>query len=325
MPVTLTEQLDSLYTTTWQLMRKEAIDNIFKATPFWFWLTAKERRRTEQGGRWIGVPLEYRKNETVQSFGKGDTISTQDTDPLTMAKYDWKYVAGTIVRYYQDDQQNRGKAQIMSLAKAKFRNLEQSLIDKLEADLFGDGTGNSGKDIHGLGLLVSEDGTGVVGGINASTETWWKNKYKNMVDRDPTTYLLSDMRTMFNDCSKGNDTPTIIVTDQSSYELYEDEVMEQKQIVNKELGDAMFENVLFKGRPVVWSPSCPEGTMYFLNDRYLEWVADEAINFEMTDWKPAQNNLDRVAQIAVAGNLICSARSRQGVLFNIGETTPQGS
>ena len=67
-------------------MRKEAIDNIFKATPFWFWLTAKERRRTEQGGRWIGVPLEYRKNETVQSFGKGDTISTQDTDPLTMAK-----------------------------------------------------------------------------------------------------------------------------------------------------------------------------------------------------------------------------------------------
>ena len=322
MPVTLTEQLDSLYTTTWQLMRKEAIDNIFKATPFWFWLTAKERRRTEQGGRYIGVPLEYRKNETVQSFGKGDTISTQDTDPLTMAKYDWKYVAGTIVRYYQDDQQNRGKAQIMSLAKAKFRNLEQSLIDKLEADLFGDGTGNSGKDIHGLGLLVSEDGTGVVGGINASTETWWKNKYKDMVDRAPTTYLLSDMRTMFNDCSKGNDTPTIIVTDQSSYELYEDEVMEQKQIVNKELGDAMFENILFKGRPLVWSPSCPAGSMYFLNDRYLEWVADEAINFEMTDWKPAQNNLDRVAQIAVAGNLICSARCRQGVLFNIGETTP---
>ena len=325
MPVTLTEQLDSLYTTTWQLMRKEAIDNIFKATPFWFWLTAKERRRTEQGGRWIGVPLEYRKNETVQSFGKGDTISTQDTDPLTMAKYDWKYVAGTIVRYYQDDQQNRGKAQIMSLAKAKFRNLEQSLIDKLEADLFGDGTGNSGKDIHGLGLLVSENGTGVVGGINASNETWWKNQYKDMTNRTPTTYLLSDMRTMFNDCSKGNDTPTIIVTDQSSYELYEDEVMEQKQIVNKELGDAMFENILFKGRPLVWSPSCPAGSMYFLNDRYLEWVADEAINFEMTDWKPAQNNLDRVAQIAVAGNLICSARSRQGVLFNIGETTSQGS
>jgi len=66
----------------------------------------------------------------------------------------------------------------MSLAKAKFRNLEQSLIDKLEADLFGDGTGNSGKDIHGLGLLVSENGTGVVGGINASNETGGKTSTK---------------------------------------------------------------------------------------------------------------------------------------------------
>jgi len=51
-----------------------------------------------------------------------------------------------------------------------------------------------------------------------------------MTNRTPTTYLLSDMRTMFNDCSKGNDTPTIIVTDQSSYELYEDEVMEQSRL-----------------------------------------------------------------------------------------------
>ena len=317
----LTEQLDSLYTTTWQLMRKEAIDNIFKATPLWFWLTAKDRRRTEQGGRWIGIPVEYAKNTTVKSFGRGDTVTIADTDPLTIAKYDWKYISGTIIRYYTDDHKNRGKSQIMSLAKAKFRNLEQSIIDKMEADLFGNGTGNSGKDIDGLGNIVSKTGGGVVGDINTTDNPWWANKFKDMTGEVPEVVLLSRMRTMFNDCSKGNDTPTIIVTDQSSYELYEDEVMEQKQIVNKELGDAMFENVLFKGRPVVWSPSCGEGDMYFLNDRYLEWVADEYANFEMTEWKTAQNTLDRVAQVIVSGNLVCSARNRQGILFGIGKTS----
>jgi len=71
MPVTLTEQLDSLYTTTWQLMRKEAIDNIFKATPFWFWLTAKERRRTEQGGRWIGFHLSIERMKLCSLSGRG--------------------------------------------------------------------------------------------------------------------------------------------------------------------------------------------------------------------------------------------------------------
>ena len=34
---TLTEQLDNLYTTTWQNMKSVVGDNIFDATPFWFW------------------------------------------------------------------------------------------------------------------------------------------------------------------------------------------------------------------------------------------------------------------------------------------------
>lgn len=316
MAQTLTEQLDSLYTTTWQHMQKTAVDNIFDATPFWFWISKKDKRRTEQGGRWIGVPLEFRKNQTVSSFSKGDTISTQDTDPLTTATYEWKYVAGTLVRYYQDDHQNRGKAQIMSLAKAKFNNLQNSMIDKMEEDLFGDG---SGKDISGLDLLVADDGQKTVGGIDASSadNTWWRNEFNDMTGEDVETELLGNMRTMLNDCSRGNDSPDLIVTDQASFELYEDEVMEQKHIVNKELGDAMFDNVLFKGRPVVWSPSAPTGKMYFLNSRYIEWVADQSVNFEMTPWKFAQNNVDRVAQIVVAGNLIVSNRSRQGVLLGI--------
>ena len=317
MAFTLTEKLDSLYTSTWQLMRKEAVDNIFQATPFWFWITTKDRRRTESGGRWIGIPVEYGKNETVTSLSKGDSVSTQDTDPMTTAQYEWKYVAGTIVRYYTDDQQNKGKAQIMSMAKAKFKNLENSIIDKMEGDLFGTGTG---KNVNGLGNIVTDNGQGSLGGIDGDTHEWWRNKFYDMTGEDVTTNLLIRMRTLFNNASKGNDTPDILVTDQSSYELYEDEVMEQKQIVNKELGDAMFENVLFKGRPLIWSPSCTTGKMFFLNTRYLEWVADESVNFEMTDWKPAQNNLDRVAQVVVAGNLTCSARLRQGVLLGIDQT-----
>jgi len=78
------------------------------------------------------------------SLRERDTISTQDTDPLTMARYDWKYVAGTIVSITKTTSKIVERPQIMSLAKAKFRNLEQSLIDKLESDLFGDGTGNLG-------------------------------------------------------------------------------------------------------------------------------------------------------------------------------------
>ena len=38
----LTETLDNLYTTTWQNMKGTVADNIFDATPFWFWLRAND-------------------------------------------------------------------------------------------------------------------------------------------------------------------------------------------------------------------------------------------------------------------------------------------
>ncbi len=38
--ITLTEQLDNLYTTTWQNMKDTIRDQVFNALPFWYWLLA---------------------------------------------------------------------------------------------------------------------------------------------------------------------------------------------------------------------------------------------------------------------------------------------
>lgn len=57
MALSYTEQLDSLYTTTFQLRRKQIIDQVFNATPFFYLMTRKGKRRTETGGRWIEIPL----------------------------------------------------------------------------------------------------------------------------------------------------------------------------------------------------------------------------------------------------------------------------
>jgi hypothetical protein len=62
MAATLTEQLNTMYTTTWYLRRKEVVDNIFNATPFWYLLTKKGKRSTQTGGRAIEIPLQYAYN-----------------------------------------------------------------------------------------------------------------------------------------------------------------------------------------------------------------------------------------------------------------------
>lgn len=325
MALSFTESLDTLYTTTWQLRRKEIVDQIMTATPFWYLMTKKGKRRTESGGRWIEVPLQYAKNETVQFFGKGDTISINDTQPLTVARWDWKYLAGSIVRYFVDDQKNRGQAAVINLMNAKLDNLRMSLIDKLETSLFGDGTGDSSKAIDGLGNIIAETTTsGTVAGIDRASYTWWRNNATNQTGKSSSVYLRSAMSTMFNNCGKQGEGvtrfPDVIVTTQTIYEYYESETVEIARILigDKQLADLGFGELAYKGRPITWSPAQTADNMYFINTNFLEFVADPIANFDMTDWKPIidQPN-DRIAQIVSVGNLVCSNCQRQGVLYNI--------
>jgi hypothetical protein len=223
----LTEQLDTLYSTTWQNMRTKAVDNIFKATPLWYWLYSKGRVRRENGGRWIGVQLMYAKNTTVQSLGPGGKITIGNVDPITTAKFDWKLVAGSVLRLHADDTENVDKFAMMNMVDTKLKNLELSMIDTMEGMVFGDGTGNDGKDFDGLQNLVSvTPAVGTVGGFDRSNAAyaWWQNFARATSDAgklstDPS--LTFNMRRVYNSVSVGNDHPTLILAHQDEYELYE--------------------------------------------------------------------------------------------------------
>lgn len=320
MGITLTEQLDNLYTTTWEHRKAQAHDNIFTATPFWYWMKEKGKFQTEEGGRFIMEPLEYAMNDSVTWITKGDAVSLNDYEFLTESKWEWKYITASMVRFGIDDQQNRGRAAIMKLMTKKMDNTENSMIDTLETALFSTQATNA---IDGLRALVPDDPTGAnydVGGVDQSTYSWFRNQYHNLTGSSFSVYGVSEMRTMLNECMQNRmqDRPDIIVTGQTPYEYYEDETMEQKQIVNKTLGDAGFQNIEFKGIPMIWSPAATATRMYFLNTNFLYFVYDPMLNFDMTEWKaiPDQVN-DRAAQIILACTFIVTRRLCQGVIYNI--------
>jgi hypothetical protein len=133
--VTLSEVLDNLYTTTWHNMRAEAADNIFDATPFWFWMKENGRLKTQKGGRWIGEPIVYDDSDNIFWLTKGGSTPLNDYEFMTTAKYDWRYLAASLVRFGIDDQQNRGKNMIQSKMNATLENTKQSLISTMETTL----------------------------------------------------------------------------------------------------------------------------------------------------------------------------------------------
>ena len=320
MPGTLVEALDNLYTTTWQNMKSQVADQIFDATPFYFWLKSKGKMKTVSGGRFITEPLQYAKNDNVTWIGRGGTVSLNDQEFLTVAYYEWRYLVASIVRFGVDDQKNRGKNQIINLMMAKLQNARDSLISELESRLFA-GEGSSQNAMDGLLHLVQDDPTAssTVGGIDQSANSWWRNQSINMTGVSFASSGVENMRKMLNNTMNNlkMDAPDIIVCGQQPYEFYEDNLLSYYRITNNKLGDAGFQNQVFKGIPMVWSPSCGN-RMYFLNTRFINLVYDPALFFDMTEWKaiPDQVN-DRAAQIVSAMQLTVSRRRCQGVIYGI--------
>lgn len=323
----LTEQLNTMYATTWYLRKQEVIDQVFNATPFWYLLSKKGKRGTQTGGRSIEIPLQYAKNQTVKFIGRGGTVALAETDPLTVCHWNWKYLTGHIIRYFSDFQQNRGKAQLIKKVNADIDNLQSSLIDKLETSLFSDGTGDGNMAVDGLGNIVAIlPTTGTVANLNRATYPWWRNNYKSMSGEAASVYLRKRMSTMFNDCGKMGEGvsrfPDIIVCSQDVHELYEGECLEISRILigDRKMADLGFGDIAYKGRPITWSPSCPAGYMYFLNTSVMEWVADPIENFTLGDWLPIINQpRDVVAHTMTVGNLVTGNCSRLGVIHSIKE------
>ena len=330
MSLTLTEVLDNLYTTTWQNMKSTINDQVFDSLPFWFWLKEKGKMEPVQGGRFLTEPLQYDKSDSVKWIGRGGTASMNDFQFLTVAKYDWRYLVGSIVRFGVDDQQNRGKNEIINLMTAKMDNVKNALITEFETRLFGTtgavSAGTTTEDnpaFEGLQSLVADDPTASTyqpGGIDPSTYTWWQNQHNNATGKSFATYGLSTMRTMMNDCTNNlkMDRPDIILSGQTPYEYYEDTVLPVYRISNNKLADMGFENLQFKGTPMMWSPSCADTRMYMLNTNFIKFAYDPMMFLDMTAWKDIPNQVnDRVAQIISACTFKVSRRRCQGVIYNI--------
>ena len=319
-----TEAIDNLYTTTWQNMKADVADQIYSATPFYFWMKNKGNMDPIPGGRFIAEPLRYAKSDNVRWVQKGSTMPLSDKEFLTEAIWEWRYLADSIVRFGVDDQQNRGRNQIIDLALAKMQNSKDTLIDTMETSLFAAQTGN---EMNGLLDLIADEpaSSATVGGIDQSTSTndWWRNQEIDFNADVSGTFVDVGQKTMsemLNNCSNNlrQDTPDLILSGQNPYEEYEEISLAYQQIVNKELADAGFTHQVFKGIPMVWSPACANTRMYFINTRFLRLKYDPQMNFDTTEWKAIPDQIqDRAAQIIFAGNLTPNRRKVHGVIHSI--------
>lgn len=318
-------QPDSILSTTLANYSKTLQENIFRSNVLLFFLSGKTPETPGQdatgrsklvllsGGESIVRPLLYEKNSTAKSYTKYGTIDTSPQEGISAARFAWKQSAATITISGLEERQNNGDSQIINLLEGKIMQAEMSLSEELDRQLNGTGT-DSSTDMTGLQTLVST--TGTVGGIARSTNTWWQSNVTASVGSFAANGL-DNMRTMFNNASKGSDTPDFLMTTQSIFEYYEKVLQPQERYTNTMMGDAGFTNLKFKDKPIAYDPLCASGTMYFLNSKYIQLVMHSDANFKTTDFVTPTDQDAKTAKILVQGELTATNCKRLGALTGI--------
>ena len=126
---------------------------------------------------------------------------------------------------------------------------------------------------------------------------------------------IKAMTQMYSACSIDNDQPDIIITTPVLYSAYETALQANKRWEgNATDGDAGFQSLRFKGASVYADSHCPDGQMYFLNSRYLDFKVHSKRNFAFESFRPMEVKDGIQARIFWMGQLVTSNPRMQGML-----------
>ena len=296
----------------------EIADNVSKNNALYARLKKRGRIKLLSGGYEIIRPLDYAENATYQRYSGYETLNVQASDVISAARYDWKQAAVHVTASGLEMRQNSGRERLIDLAAARTKNAMRTMANNLSVDMYSLGTADGGKQIGGLQQIITQDGTGTVGGIDAATFPFWKNKFKDLNSATADTIGVR-MHDLWMELVRGTDKPDMIVSSNELYSLYWDGLTDLQRYSSKDEEASMgFMSLKFQTADIFHDggSGIPANTMYFLNTDYLELVAHKDANLTALDEKVSVNQDAVVIPILFQGNLCCSNRSLQGVAFD---------
>lgn len=322
---------NNISTTTRDHIIPKLRDNIFTSNVL---MHRMLRKSTPATGKRILEPLIYAKG--ISGFyNEYDLFTIEPKEKLTNAEFEWKQAyASLVISGLDEEVKNVGPEKIFSLIKTEAKIAEKTLKDTFGTTFFKT-TSASSKEFGTIYDIVINT-TGTVGAINASNYSWWESKsrdagnlygnssaspsWTNILTKTNRDYLPTMMRDLWSAVTEDTDKPTIIATTQLIYDAYETTLSDQKRFTgpaDKGLADAGFQNLSFRGVPVVYDSHVPAGYLFMLNENYIGFRHSANRNFKMEPFQKPVNQDVRIAKILWAGNVTCSNRRFQGVLFSL--------
>lgn len=311
--------VSQLVATTIANYHKEFADNVSNSNAITALLRMGDRIRTVDGGKQISTPLTYAE-ETFAWYTGTDLLSRAVKETISEADYAPANAVASVTLSGPDLAMNRGKERILNLLEGKLANAEATMKNNITKAVYSDGT--VAKSFAGLKAFVTDAGTGIVGGIDATTWPFWKNQFQSVARATGLQYpaLKAGMNALWMKLIRGTEKPDLVVADAEIYSTYESGLQENQRYADAKLGALGFETLKYKSAAMVFDGAAT-GLVggYMINTKYMKLEVYEGRNFESLDLPDQTPDMDAVTRhIAFMGCLTLSNRAMQGRLLLTG-------
>ena len=328
--------------TTIQNRSGDLADNFTNNNALLRKLKAKGNVRPFGGGNVILQEIAYTDASTVNanSYSGYEVLNIAPNSPISAAQFSICQYAAAVTMSGLEMLQSSSKEAIIDLMEGRVSVAEGQLQNRLDYDLYQNGTGNAGKNVTGLAAAVPDTPTsGTYGGIDRASFAFWQSvSYSGVTNGGAAVSAVNIaqyMTALGIRLVRGKDMPDLWVADNTYYQYYVNS-LQAIQRVNSESGSgtagAGFPSLKFYGGGMaadvvlgggvsgaVSSTQTTSGAtsahMWALNTNYLFFRPHRDRNFVPIGGERQSVNQDAIVKlIGWAGNLAASNSSLQGVL-----------
>lgn len=326
-------------TTTQRYLAPKVVDTILNSN-------VAATRFINGAKKWRGETMEFPvivdATNRGGSFSGFDTLNTNAVDTRVKISFNPSFTYEPATVSLTELSVNATEEKVLDLMALTMQESANRLADEIGDEFWGDGTGNSSKDLLGLAAAV-DDGSSVstYGGQSRSTYS----SLASTVTASGGTLTLAKMATLWNAVSSGSQKPTVIYTTEAVWSLYEQLLQVQERIVKSAgnvkgmKGGTGFTALEYRGVPVLADEKCTSGVLLYLNEDFVDFYAlpmaetqpikykgqiegndydaPVGLGFSMTGWIKPTNQAALVNQIFFGGQLISRNSKRHGKLTGI--------
>ncbi len=301
--------------------KRQPTDIYFTSNPL-LWKLMK-RGDTWDGGMRLQANLEYAKANTG-SYGPKSELPVNKKEIFTAAFFPYAAYYATATIDMEDDILNSGEAQIVDLVQGKLNNMEKSIRDTLGSEIYaarstGITADPKAKPFVGLADLFNTTSSTAYGEIKEDDLSLWKANAITGAKTMSFKFMQELRRTASIDTTLEGK-PDLYVTTELLQDAFERTQQVQVRYSNKELLDAGFDNVLFKGAAVTADDNQTAGYIDALNLRYLKIKSHSKRNFTKPKWQsPIRQPDTATCNVRWAGQLLCYHRAAHCRATNVSE------